>query len=149
MRYVELRRHTDNDGDKLSKRALQTLRPLARPGCIRRTRRSCPRAPSAPPRCAVRPVRQDSDYHGDWAPVSGRGPVARSRQRGRQGSLDRRKELVMCSAAWSNERWPFFGVEEFPDLEAVQRHEQILTDLNWARYIDSRTTLGTELILPQ
>jgi hypothetical protein len=59
------------------------------------------------------------------------------------------KELVMCSAAWSNERWPFFGVEEFPDLEAVQRHEQILTDLNWARYIESRTTLGTELILPQ
>ena len=48
-----------------------------------------------------------------------------------------------------HERWPFFGVEEFPDLEAVQRHEQILTDLNWARYIDSRTTLGTELILPQ
>jgi hypothetical protein len=59
------------------------------------------------------------------------------------------KELVLCSAAWSNERWPFFGVEEFPDLEAVQRHEQILTDLNWARYIESRTTLGTELILPQ
>jgi hypothetical protein len=56
---------------------------------------------------------------------------------------------VICSAAWSNERWPFFGVEEFPDLDAVQRHEQILTDLNWARYIESRTTLGTELILPQ
>jgi hypothetical protein len=59
------------------------------------------------------------------------------------------KELAMCSAAWSNERWPFFGVEEFPDLDAVQRHEQILTDLDWARYIESRTTLGTELILPQ
>ena len=59
------------------------------------------------------------------------------------------KELVLCSAAWSNERWPFFGVEEFPDLEAVQRHEQILTDLNWARYIESRTTLRTELILPR
>ena len=56
---------------------------------------------------------------------------------------------MLCSAAWSNERWPFFGVEEFPDLEAVQRHEQILTDLNWARYIESRTTLGTELILPR
>jgi hypothetical protein len=59
------------------------------------------------------------------------------------------KELILCSAAWSNERWPFFGVEEFPDLEAVQRHEQILTDLNWARYMDSRTTLGTEFIPPQ
>jgi hypothetical protein len=58
------------------------------------------------------------------------------------------KELVICSAAWSDERWPFFGVEEFPDLEAVQRHEQILTDLNWLRYIESRSTLGTELIPP-
>ncbi len=59
------------------------------------------------------------------------------------------KELVLCSAAWSNERWPWFGVEEFPDLGAVQRHEQILTDLNWARYMDSRTTLGTEFIPQQ
>ena len=58
------------------------------------------------------------------------------------------KELVICDAAWSNERWPFFGIEEFPDLDAVQRHAQILTDLNWARYMKSRTILGTELILP-
>ena len=58
------------------------------------------------------------------------------------------KELVICDAAWSNERWPVFGVEEFPDIEAVQRHEQLLTDLNWARYIESRSTLGTELIVP-
>ena len=58
------------------------------------------------------------------------------------------KALVICNAAWSNERWAFFGVEEFPDLEAVQRHEQILTDINWARYIASRSTLGTELIVP-
>ena len=58
------------------------------------------------------------------------------------------RELVVCDAAWSNERWPVFGVEEYPDLEAVQRHEQLLTDLSWARYIDSRTTLGTELIVP-
>ena len=40
------------------------------------------------------------------------------------------RELVVCDAAWSNERWPVFGVEEYPDLEAVQRHEQLLTDLN-------------------
>ena len=58
------------------------------------------------------------------------------------------RELVICDAAWSNERWPIFGVEEFPDLEAVQRHEQMLTDLNWLRYIESRTTLGTELQVP-
>jgi hypothetical protein len=58
------------------------------------------------------------------------------------------KELVICDAAWSNERWPVFGVEEFPNIEAVQRHEQLLTDLNWLRYVESRTTLGTEFNLP-
>jgi hypothetical protein len=59
------------------------------------------------------------------------------------------KELVLCNAAWSNERWPFFGLEEFPDLEAVERHAQLLLDLNWARYMESRTTIGTQLELPQ
>jgi hypothetical protein len=59
------------------------------------------------------------------------------------------KELVICSAAWSNERWPYFGVEEFPDLGAVERHTQSLMDLNWARFMDSRTTLGTQLTIPQ
>ena len=58
------------------------------------------------------------------------------------------KPLAICEAAWSNEEWPYFGVEEFPDLEAVQRHQQILTDLNWARYMESRSTLGTEFVLP-
>jgi len=55
----------------------------------------------------------------------------------------------VASAAWSNERWPIFGLEEFPDVDAVQRHEQILIDLNWGRYTESRTTLGTELVLPE
>jgi hypothetical protein len=59
------------------------------------------------------------------------------------------KELVVCSASWSNEQWPLFGVEEFPDIEAVQRHAQMLIDLNWGRYIESRTTLGTEFTIPQ
>jgi hypothetical protein len=59
------------------------------------------------------------------------------------------KELVVCSAAWSNERWPVFGLEEFPDMEAVQRHAQMLMDMNWGRYIDSRTTLGTQFMLPE
>ena len=55
------------------------------------------------------------------------------------------RELVICTAAWSNERWPFFGVEEFPDVEAVQRHAEALNGLSWPRYIESRSTLGTEL----
>jgi hypothetical protein len=53
------------------------------------------------------------------------------------------KQVVLCSSGWSNEEWPLFGLEEFPDLGAVQRHQQILLDLDWARYVESRTTLGT------
>lgn len=54
------------------------------------------------------------------------------------------KRMVTCLSAWSNERWQAFGVEQFPDIEAVQRHEQILMDLAWARYFESQSTLGTE-----
>ena len=53
------------------------------------------------------------------------------------------KRLVLCESAWANEQWQAFGVEEFPDLEAVQKHTQILNDLNWFRYLESRTLLGT------
>ena len=53
------------------------------------------------------------------------------------------KEVILCSAGWSTEHRPFFGLEEFPDIDAVQRHQQILLDLDWARYVESHTTLGT------
>ena len=59
------------------------------------------------------------------------------------------KPVVTCLSAWSNERWTGFGVEQFPDVEAVQRHEQMLMDLEWARYFESQTTLGTEFVVPQ
>ena len=58
------------------------------------------------------------------------------------------KTLVLCLSAWANEHWQAFGVEEFPDLEAVQRHTQLLMELNWYRYIESETTLGTTWDLP-
>lgn len=54
------------------------------------------------------------------------------------------KEVVVCDSAWCNERWTFFGVEEFPDLDALQRLDQIHIDLNWWRYVDSYSTLGTQ-----
>ena len=54
------------------------------------------------------------------------------------------KRIVMCNSGWSSEQWPFFGVEEFPDIEALQRHSHLLNELNWGRYVDSMTLLGTE-----
>jgi hypothetical protein len=35
-------------------------------------------------------------------------------------------------------------VTEFPDIEAVQRHAAHCAELNWLRYMDVITTLGTK-----
>src|SRR5262249_56518148 len=55
------------------------------------------------------------------------------------------KEVITCTSSWSTEQWPFFGIEEFPDVEALQklaaRHEEI----NWYRYVESMTVVGTKM----
>jgi hypothetical protein len=52
------------------------------------------------------------------------------------------RAVAYCDCAWATEEWTGFGVVEFPDAEAAQHHAQLLTDLQWFRYIESRTTLG-------
>ena len=54
------------------------------------------------------------------------------------------KRIVLCDSSWSSEQWLGFGIEEFPDAEAVQNHSKLLNELNWLRYIESRILLGTE-----
>lgn len=54
------------------------------------------------------------------------------------------KRIVMCAATWANDSLIGFGVEEFPDIDAIQRHMQLLMELNLFRYFDSESTLGTE-----
>ena len=53
------------------------------------------------------------------------------------------RSVITCACAWAGEQWQVFGVEEFPDIEAVQQHSQLLAALNWYRYTESMTTLGT------
>jgi hypothetical protein len=53
------------------------------------------------------------------------------------------KEVIFCNSSWSSEQWWAFGVEEFPDLEAVQQHTKLLEELNWMRYVEAETLLGT------
>lgn len=53
------------------------------------------------------------------------------------------KEVVFCDSRWSSEQWWGFGVEEFPDIEAVQQHTRLLEELNWMRYVEAETLLGT------
>ena len=52
--------------------------------------------------------------------------------------------VILCNSAWSSEEAMFFGVEKFPDIEAVQKHTELLSELNWLRYTNSKSVLGTE-----
>ena len=54
------------------------------------------------------------------------------------------KQIVACNSSWASEQWPFWGVEQYPDIEAVQKHAELLAALNWFRYMESMTLLGTE-----
>ncbi|HXF62123.1 MAG TPA: DUF6616 family protein [Caldilineaceae bacterium] len=53
------------------------------------------------------------------------------------------KTVILCRSDWSNERWSGFGVEEFPNIEAVQQYAERLDGLGWFRYFDGETMLGT------
>ena len=58
------------------------------------------------------------------------------------------KTLLMASTLWDNEKWTAFGIEEFPDIDAVMAHSEALDKLQWFRYIKSRSSLAT-LIWPE
>jgi hypothetical protein len=55
------------------------------------------------------------------------------------------KRIVMCDPGWSTEQWHFWGVEEFPDIQAVMKHTKLLADLKWERFVDTMTVLGTKM----
>lgn len=52
-------------------------------------------------------------------------------------------QTLICDSSWSSEQWQFFGIEEFSDIEAGQKHADLLGELNWSRYVESMTVLGT------
>jgi hypothetical protein len=58
------------------------------------------------------------------------------------------KSLLTAVSLWADEKWAAFGIEEFPDIEAVMKHSQALNELQWCRYIKCRSSLGT-LIWPE
>ena len=55
------------------------------------------------------------------------------------------KRVVSCDPSWSTEQWHFWGVEEFPDVQAVMKHTKLLADLKWDRFVETMTVLGTKV----
>ena len=58
------------------------------------------------------------------------------------------KALLMAVTLWDNEKWAVFGLEEFPNIDAVMAHSEALGKLQWYRYIKCRSSLST-LIWPE
>ena len=55
------------------------------------------------------------------------------------------EHIISCASVWSSEEWLAWGVEKYPDIEAVQKHAMALYDLKWFEYVESKTYLGTEM----
>lgn len=54
------------------------------------------------------------------------------------------KLLVYCESLWASEENAVFGVEEFPDLDAVQKHTAKMMQGGWFQYVQSFSLLGTQ-----
>jgi len=54
------------------------------------------------------------------------------------------KTIILCTPVWASEQWLMFGVEEYPDVDALQKHAQFLFEQNHFRYLESESMLGIE-----
>jgi hypothetical protein len=53
------------------------------------------------------------------------------------------RAIFSCDCFWSTEDWLLFGVEEYPDIEAVQESTRAFREMGWFKYFESRILLGT------
>ena len=54
------------------------------------------------------------------------------------------KTILSCAPAWSTEKWLLCGVEEFPDIEAVQNYAMMLYQLGHYRYFEGTSMLAVK-----
>ena len=54
------------------------------------------------------------------------------------------KRTILCNAYWSTDEWLWAGVEASPNIEAAQKYMAALQELNWERYAEGSSVLGTK-----
>ncbi len=54
------------------------------------------------------------------------------------------KLVIHCESGWSSEEWDFWGVTEYPNLEAVQKLRQWQDTHQWFKYVESMSVLGVK-----
>lgn len=52
------------------------------------------------------------------------------------------KVLLVCNMVWSNEQYEYFGLEVFPNLQALITYHEKLQSIGWFAYFDSKSYLG-------
>jgi hypothetical protein len=52
--------------------------------------------------------------------------------------------VMLCDSSWAAEEWPVFGVEQHPDLAALQKHEALLVQPHRPLHLEAHTLVGTE-----
>ena len=57
------------------------------------------------------------------------------------------KRVILCDTNWSSDQWAVAGVEEFPNIEAVQNYIAALNEFDWFRYVEATNVLGTKMEL--
>ncbi len=73
-------------------------------------------------------------------------PVEKQREmlaRGAQYLADVGATNLLMADIFSDEKYQFFGVEAFPNLQAVIEHQRCLREMNWLQYMDVEVYLGT------
>jgi hypothetical protein len=53
------------------------------------------------------------------------------------------KMVIVCNSIWSSEPYVLFGVNEYPDIEAAQKHAELSWEHQHFRYFEAKTLLGT------
>jgi hypothetical protein len=53
-------------------------------------------------------------------------------------------QSIAYISRWSAERWHAFGLDEFPDIEAVLSFHELLDEHDHFRYVESVSMLGTK-----
>ena len=55
------------------------------------------------------------------------------------------KRPIICDTNWSSDQWSIAGMEEFPNIEAVQNYMAAVSELKLFRYVEGTSVLGTKL----
>jgi quinol monooxygenase YgiN len=55
------------------------------------------------------------------------------------------KVVLGADCSWSSGQWQFFGVEEYPDIEALQKHVATQHEIGFSQHMEELDFLGSPM----